>query len=90
MYRQYLDSEITFDELMDQVAALVAVVCSPGEPARDLRRGRPGIAGASDTVTRDHQIEGLNDSDIGGYTDLEWYFTRDSNERTCEDAPRVG
>ncbi len=90
MYRQYLDSEITFDELMDQVAALVAVVSDPGESPRDLHRGWQGIAGTSGAVTCDHRIDDFDDSGIGRFTDLEWYFRRDSGESTCDENLRAG
>jgi hypothetical protein len=82
MYRKYLDSEITFDELVDWVATLGEAIAGQGESSHDLHSDLPSSVKRFEPVVFYHHNDEFNDSDVRGFVDLAWYVERDSTART--------
>jgi hypothetical protein len=84
MYRKYLDSEITFDELVDLVAGLDGEIAGLGEPIDDLRWDLPSLVKMFEPVSCNHHNGDYNDSNTRKIAQLAWYFEPDLNERARE------
>lgn len=84
MYRKYLESQITFDELVDLAAGLDGEIAGLGESAESIHWDLPSLVKMFEPVSCNQHNGDFNDSNCRKLARLAWYFEPDLTERARE------